>query len=137
MTDSPSVTCPSPARTTLPLRRTDKTVVERISRLVGISAILNYSSREIWLSNVEWPQKKKRPCSRKTSSQPRSQKAGKETYWWNLLAQQSARTSHAGAVIPRCDRRTAVQTRLDVVEVRLVRLSRRQLGVQQIVFFVV
>src|ERR1700680_2270808 len=44
MTDSPSVTCPSPARTTLPLRRIDKTVVERIRRFVDMSAILHYSS---------------------------------------------------------------------------------------------
>src|SRR5882757_3828572 len=44
MTDSPSVTWPSPARTTLPLRRMDRTVVERISRFVGMSAILDYSS---------------------------------------------------------------------------------------------
>src|SRR3981081_2894874 len=44
MTDSPSVTWPSPARTTLPPRRTDKTVVERISRFLGMSAILDYSS---------------------------------------------------------------------------------------------
>src|SRR5258708_29831343 len=44
MTDSPSVTCPSPARTTLPLRRMDRTVVERIRRFVDMSAILNYSS---------------------------------------------------------------------------------------------
>src|SRR5882672_21550 len=46
MTDSPSVTCPSPARTTLPLRRMDNTVVERISRFVGMSAILDYTSGE-------------------------------------------------------------------------------------------
>src|SRR5258706_194398 len=45
MTDSPSVTCPSPARTTLPLRRMDRTVVERISRFVDMKAILDYSSR--------------------------------------------------------------------------------------------
>src|SRR5258708_4698028 len=44
MTDSPSVTWPSPARTTLPLRRVGRTVVERISRFVGMSAILDYSS---------------------------------------------------------------------------------------------
>src|SRR5208282_432315 len=44
MTDSPSVTWPSPARTTLPLRRIDKTVVERIRRFVDMSAILDYSS---------------------------------------------------------------------------------------------
>src|ERR1700730_12012251 len=44
ITDSPSVTCPSPARTTFPLRRTDKTVVDRISRFVVMSAILDYSS---------------------------------------------------------------------------------------------
>jgi hypothetical protein len=46
MTDSPSVTCPSPARTTLPFRRIDKTVVDRISRFVGMSAIPDYSSAE-------------------------------------------------------------------------------------------
>src|SRR5258706_9543779 len=46
MTDSPSVTCPSPARTTLPLRRMDSTVVERISRFVDMRAILDYSSGE-------------------------------------------------------------------------------------------
>src|SRR5580658_1793647 len=44
MTDSPSVTWPSPARTTLPLRRMDKTVVERISRFGDIGAIFDYSS---------------------------------------------------------------------------------------------
>src|ERR1700730_17687273 len=60
MTDSPSVTCPSPAMTTLSLRRTQRTVVERIRRRAGgsamsslaaatsgfffMSAILNYSS---------------------------------------------------------------------------------------------
>src|SRR5258708_2352695 len=44
MTDSPSVTCPSPARTTLPLRRMGRTVVERISRFVDMSAIFDYSS---------------------------------------------------------------------------------------------
>jgi hypothetical protein len=37
------VTCPSPASTTLPLRRMDKTVVERISRFVDMGAILDYS----------------------------------------------------------------------------------------------
>src|ERR1022692_5214697 len=46
MTDSPSVTWPSPARTTLPLRRIDKTVVERISRFVDMGAILDYSSAD-------------------------------------------------------------------------------------------
>src|ERR1700679_1462526 len=46
MTDAPSVTCPSPARTTLPLRRMDKTVVERISRFVDIGAVVDYSSGE-------------------------------------------------------------------------------------------
>src|SRR5580765_5532834 len=44
MTDSPSVTWPSPARTTLPSRRTDKTVVDRIRRFVGMSAISDYNS---------------------------------------------------------------------------------------------
>src|SRR5215472_11798330 len=44
MTDSPRVTWPSPARTTLPLRRTDKTVVDRISRWVAMSATVDYSS---------------------------------------------------------------------------------------------
>src|SRR5579872_275722 len=44
MTDSPSVTCPSPARTTLPLRRMDRTVVERIRRFWGMRVILDYSS---------------------------------------------------------------------------------------------
>jgi hypothetical protein len=44
MTDSPSVTWPSPASTTLPPRRTDKTVVERISRFLDMGAILDYSS---------------------------------------------------------------------------------------------
>jgi hypothetical protein len=39
------VTCPSPARTTLPSRRTDKTVVDLISRFVDMSAIFDYSSR--------------------------------------------------------------------------------------------
>ena len=38
------MTCPSPARTTLPLRRMDRTVVERIRRFVDMSAILDYSS---------------------------------------------------------------------------------------------
>ena len=42
--DSPRVTWPSPAMTTLPLRRTDKTVVERISRFFVMSAILDYNS---------------------------------------------------------------------------------------------
>jgi hypothetical protein len=46
MTDSPSVTWPSPARTTLPLRRMDKTVVDRISRFVDMGAIFDYSSVE-------------------------------------------------------------------------------------------
>src|SRR5271155_2798538 len=46
MTDSPRVTWPSPARTTLPLRRMDKTVVERISRFVDMGTILDYSSGE-------------------------------------------------------------------------------------------
>src|ERR1700730_14996610 len=44
MTPSPSVTWPSPAMTTVPLRRTLRTVVERIRRFVGMSAILDYSS---------------------------------------------------------------------------------------------
>src|ERR1700691_2664987 len=59
MTDSPSVTCPSPARTTLPLRRMDKTVVERIRRFVDMSAILNYSSGGVvgsQLSDLSGPQ---------------------------------------------------------------------------------
>src|SRR4029079_6788045 len=44
MTPSPSVTWPSPAMTTVPLRRTERTVVERIRRFVGMSAILDYNS---------------------------------------------------------------------------------------------
>src|ERR1700680_4146864 len=44
MTPSPRVTWPSPAMTTAPLRRTQRTVVERIRRFVGMSAILDYSS---------------------------------------------------------------------------------------------
>src|SRR5271163_3311630 len=52
MTDSPSVTCPSPARTTLPLRRMDKTVVERISRFVDMGAILDYSSEAAALART-------------------------------------------------------------------------------------
>src|ERR1700682_3852251 len=44
MTPSPTVTWPSPAMTTVPLRRTLRTVVERIRRFVGMSAILDYSS---------------------------------------------------------------------------------------------
>ncbi len=44
MTPSPSVTWPSPAMTTVPLRRTLRTVVERIRRFVGMSAILDYNS---------------------------------------------------------------------------------------------
>src|SRR5258708_35900870 len=95
MTDSPSVTCPSPARTTLPLPRTDKTVVERISRLAGISAILDYSSREIYLSNVEWPQKRRGPARAQHLRSPRSHKAGKETYRSNLLTIPSTRLAHA------------------------------------------
>src|SRR5712671_935122 len=39
MTDSPSVTWPSPAMTTLSLRRTQRTVVERILRRAGVSAV--------------------------------------------------------------------------------------------------
>ena len=46
MTDSPSVTWPSPARTTLPLRRMDKTVVDRISLFVDMGAILDYTSAD-------------------------------------------------------------------------------------------
>src|ERR1700689_3874572 len=44
MTDSPSVTCPSPARTTLPLRRMDKTIGEGIRGFVDLRPILNYIS---------------------------------------------------------------------------------------------
>src|SRR5450755_4661721 len=44
MTPSPSVTWPSPAMTTVPLRRTLRTAVERIRRVVGMSAILDYNS---------------------------------------------------------------------------------------------
>src|SRR5437879_12267957 len=40
MTDSPSVTCPSPAMTTLSLRRTQRTVVDRMRRGAGFSAAL-------------------------------------------------------------------------------------------------
>src|SRR5690349_7216921 len=47
MTDSPSVTWPSPARTTLPSRRTDKTVVDRISLFLPISVIFDYSSEPL------------------------------------------------------------------------------------------
>ena len=46
MTDSPSVTWPSPASTTLPFRRTDKTVVDRISRFLDMSAIFDYNSAQ-------------------------------------------------------------------------------------------
>src|SRR5206468_1527237 len=46
MTPSPSVTWPSPAMTTAPVRRTQRTVVERIRRLVGMSAILDYNSAD-------------------------------------------------------------------------------------------
>jgi hypothetical protein len=52
MTDSPSVTWPSPASTTLPSRRTDKTVVERISRFFIMSAILYYSSANVADKNL-------------------------------------------------------------------------------------
>src|SRR5690348_962297 len=44
MTPSPSVTWPSPAMTTAPLRRTQRTVVDRIRRFVGMRAILDYNS---------------------------------------------------------------------------------------------
>src|SRR5689334_19232837 len=44
MTPSPRVTCPSPAMTTLPLRRTQRTVVDRIKRFVLMRVILDYSS---------------------------------------------------------------------------------------------
>src|SRR5229473_507128 len=44
MMPSPSVTWPSPAMTTLPLRRTQRTVVERTKRFVCMSPILYYSS---------------------------------------------------------------------------------------------
>src|SRR5438552_4494317 len=44
MTPSPRVTCPSPAMTTTPLRRTHKTVVERTSLFLLIGTILDYSS---------------------------------------------------------------------------------------------
>src|SRR5208282_6234595 len=40
---SPSVTCPSPAITTLPSRRTDSTVVERTSRLSFMGTIADYN----------------------------------------------------------------------------------------------
>ena len=50
MTPSPSVTWPSPAMTTLPLRRTQRTVVERIRRFVGMSAILDYNSLDVGAS---------------------------------------------------------------------------------------
>src|SRR6202158_1789184 len=46
ITPSPSVTWPSPAMTTVPLRRTLRTVVDRIRRFVGMSAILDYSSAD-------------------------------------------------------------------------------------------
>src|SRR5258707_4192292 len=82
-------------------------------------------------------EKGKSPCFRRTSSQPARKQRVKQLKFPNLLAEQSARTSHARAVIPRRDRGAAVRTRLDVVEVRLVSLPRRQLGVQQVVFFVV
>src|SRR5882757_8758689 len=44
MTPSPRVTWPSPAMTTAPLRRTHRTVVDRIRRFVGMRAILDYNS---------------------------------------------------------------------------------------------
>jgi hypothetical protein len=40
------VTCPSPAITTWPSRRTQSTVVERTKRFLLMSAILHYSSVE-------------------------------------------------------------------------------------------
>src|SRR5579872_4931620 len=43
-TPSPNVTCPSPAMTTCPSRRTHKTVVERTSLGLLMGAILHYSS---------------------------------------------------------------------------------------------
>src|ERR1700704_5058776 len=55
----------------------------------------------------------------------------------DLLARQATRTSHSRAVVPRRDRGTAVRARLDVVEVRLVSLPRSQLGVEEVVFFVI
>src|SRR5579871_6224300 len=51
ITDSPSVTWPSPAKTTVPLRRTDNTVVDRISRFCAMSAIFDYSSARSPLPN--------------------------------------------------------------------------------------
>src|SRR5258708_21794357 len=45
MIDSPRVTWPSPDSTPLPFRRTDKTVVDRISRFPVMSTIFDYSSR--------------------------------------------------------------------------------------------
>src|SRR5467141_786757 len=44
MTDSPSVTWPSPAMTTLSSRRTQRTVVERMRRGVGLSAVLSVAT---------------------------------------------------------------------------------------------
>src|SRR5258708_7498048 len=44
MTDSPSVTWPSPAMTTLSSRRTQRTVVERIRRRAGVSAVLSVAA---------------------------------------------------------------------------------------------
>src|SRR5882762_5496691 len=46
MTPSPSVTWPSPAMTTVPLRRTLRTVVDRIRRFVGMRANLDYNSAD-------------------------------------------------------------------------------------------
>src|SRR5260370_40336032 len=44
MTDSPSVTWPSPAMTTLSSRRTQRTVVERMRRGAGLSAVLSVAA---------------------------------------------------------------------------------------------
>src|SRR5271170_7246420 len=44
ITPSPSVTCPSPAITTWPSRRTQSTVVERTKRFFVMSAIFYYNS---------------------------------------------------------------------------------------------
>src|SRR4051794_25198217 len=55
ITDSPSVTWPSPANTTVPLRRTHKTVVERISLFFAMSVIFDYSSANGALSEARQP----------------------------------------------------------------------------------
>ena len=52
----------------------------------------------------------------------------------SLLSEQVARGAHARAVVPVRDRGAAVRTGLNIVEVRRVGRSCRELGIQQVVF---